>query len=159
MADRIVVLDQGQIQQIGSPEQLYQQPSNLFVARFMGSPTMNTFKLALRDDRVAFAGRGWQVDVPYPETMVWAGLRTEHIQVGHGPEGCGAFQAQLRRQELLGHVRLLYLDSPYGPLQIFHDTQSQPLTDGQDVDCYFMPEQIHLFSATTSERMTIRKFL
>ena len=44
LADRIVVLESGQVAQIGTPKQLYEQPANLFVAQFVGSPKMNIFK-------------------------------------------------------------------------------------------------------------------
>ncbi|MFM2481415.1 ABC transporter ATP-binding protein [Celerinatantimonas sp. YJH-8] len=159
MADRIVVLDQGVIQQVGTPEWLYQTPANLFVARFIGSPTINTFKIASQNGWVCLAGCRWEFKQDEPESMVWVGLRPEHIRVGVGPRGSGQFPARLRRQELLGHVRLLHLESGYGPLQIFHDTQSQPLRDGDEFNCYFMPEQIHLFSATTTQRLTIKESL
>ena len=54
LADRIVVLESGQVAQIGTPQQLYEQPANLFVAQFVGSPKMNIFKNSAADSSFSF---------------------------------------------------------------------------------------------------------
>ena len=93
LATKIVVMNRGDIQQIGTPHEVYHRPANLFVARFVGSPTMQMFagtltatgSGALFDD-----GKGWTLAVPgaHPATpgqSVLLGLRPEHIALaGNG---------------------------------------------------------------------------
>lgn len=55
MADRIVVMNKGHIQQIGTPEEIYNNPANLFVAGFMGAPAMNLVECSLKDELISFA--------------------------------------------------------------------------------------------------------
>jgi len=78
LGTRIVVLNQGVIQQIGTPEEIYERPANLFVADFMGSPPMNLVPASHEGGRLVFAGGG---DLPAP-----AGLRTGPLVVGIRPE-------------------------------------------------------------------------
>ncbi|GLQ56403.1 ABC transporter ATP-binding protein [Devosia nitrariae] len=94
MADRIVVLNEGTIEQVGSPIELYARPRNIFVARFLGAPAMNMLK-----GTVARAGNGLGIrletgpllalngrDVPLAEgEPVTVGIRPEHAEAGAGP--------------------------------------------------------------------------
>jgi ABC-type sugar transport system ATPase subunit len=81
LADRVVVLDKGVIQQIGTPEDLYRRPANQFVASFIGSPSMNLF-----DSRLT--GGGFQLGTATIRTVLgWSGeavvgVRPEHIMLG-----------------------------------------------------------------------------
>lgn len=83
MADRIVVLHRGVVQQVGPPEQLYRYPKNRFVARFIGTPAMNLIAGEVSGGR--FSAGPWQLSVPGaadgPATL---GLRAEHIRVHPG---------------------------------------------------------------------------
>ena len=62
MADRIVVMNNGYIQQIGSPKEIFMRPNNLFVATFVGSPTMNILKVTCENDHLMFAN-GHKIDI------------------------------------------------------------------------------------------------
>ena len=92
LGTRIVVLNQGVIQQIGTPEEIYERPANLFVADFMGSPPMNLVPAEHADGRLQFAG-GQSLPAP-------AGLRPGAVIVGIRPEAFvpagNAGQLQLR---------------------------------------------------------------
>jgi multiple sugar transport system ATP-binding protein len=78
LADRIVVLRDGNIEQVGSPKELYERPDNLFVARFIGSPRMNILPVGLVADRLAS---------PVPQRATQVGLRPEHLKIaGQGDE-------------------------------------------------------------------------
>src|ERR671934_1715881 len=63
MADRIAVMNQGTLQQVGTPDDVYDRPANLFVAQFMGSPPMNTLPVT-RDDGRLVADGGWGLPLP-----------------------------------------------------------------------------------------------
>ena len=82
LAHRIAVLSQGELQQIGTPDEVYDRPANLFVAEFIGSPPMNLLE-ATRDGDSVVASGGWRIPVP-------AGLRGSAnggLTVGLRPEG------------------------------------------------------------------------
>jgi multiple sugar transport system ATP-binding protein len=93
MADRIVVLNAGHIEQYGSPLDLYERPANLFVAGFIGSPRMNLIGNEA-------AGR-------YGAATI--GIRPEHIIVGHDGEG---WTGTVRAAEHLGSDTFIYVDVP-----------------------------------------------
>src|SRR5213595_1466733 len=84
MADRIAVMNEGRIEQLGAPLELYDRPANLFVAQFIGSPAMNVFEGILRDGAVEALGARW----PAPKNKgiqgqpVRYGIRPEHLQPG-----------------------------------------------------------------------------
>jgi ABC-type sugar transport system ATPase subunit len=96
MGDRIAVMSKGVLQQIGRPEQLYTNPANTFVARFIGSPSMNVLPagaIGLHDDGKL------------------AGFRPEHVEVGNGQPNRATYEAIVEVVEYLGdeqlaHVRL-----------------------------------------------------
>ncbi|WP_193140896.1 ABC transporter ATP-binding protein [Meridianimarinicoccus sp. MJW13] len=91
MADKIVVMRDGRVEQIGSPLDLYDNPDNTFVASFIGSPSMNFVhgKIASEGDRRVFVSESG-LSLPLPETAaregqdVTYGIRPEHIQIGDG---------------------------------------------------------------------------
>ncbi len=117
LADQIVVLNAGRVEQVGAPLELYHRPRNLFVAGFLGSPKIN-----LLDATVAAAGpgslrarlaNGAQIDVPVsasgvqPGDRVTIGIRPEHLR----PQADGPFTGGILLAEKLGaetyvHVRL-----------------------------------------------------
>ncbi|MBY5755786.1 sn-glycerol-3-phosphate ABC transporter ATP-binding protein UgpC [Rhizobium leguminosarum] len=122
MASRIVVLNQGVIEQVGSPLELYRNPDNLFVAGFLGAPRMNFLGVTL--DEVS--GRNVTVSAPglVPVTVELAeatvlakgtsltlGVRPENISmVADGAQG-GAINGQVRLVEHLGRETILYIDA------------------------------------------------
>ena len=63
MADRIVIMKDGIVQQIGSPQEVYNTPNNVFVAGFIGSPAMNFFKVTLQDGVIS-NGKGLALQLP-----------------------------------------------------------------------------------------------
>ena len=118
LADRIVVLQAGRIEQVGSPDELYRAPANRFVAGFIGSPKMNFL-----DGVVAALGHdGVTVRYPTGETQrvavdpagartgdaVTVGIRPEHLSIGVGHEGVSAHVTAI---ESLGDTAYLYADS------------------------------------------------
>jgi multiple sugar transport system ATP-binding protein len=113
MADRIVVMRGGRIEQIGTPLEIYRRPANLFVATFFGTPTMNVITGQLsRDGTCHF--RAAQLDLEFPNHMVPAaavgprislGVRAEHVHIGDS-----GVPAQVRLTEPLGDETLVFFD-------------------------------------------------
>jgi multiple sugar transport system ATP-binding protein len=123
MADRIVVMNQGKIQQVGAPLELYDKPANKFVASFIGSPAMNFIPCRLEDlagklhvrltDRITFplppARAARYQGIPRTEKLL-LGLRPEHITEAkpHTEAGVEPFDAVLDVTEPMGMETLIY---------------------------------------------------
>jgi multiple sugar transport system ATP-binding protein len=119
MADKIVVLNGGQIEQIGSPLELYHRPNNLFVATFIGSPKMNLFAadatsvengmanvVTRGGERLTIPTRGTSL-LPGPVTI---GVRPEHIELVTST-GDNKIEGKVALSEHLGGETMLYVDS------------------------------------------------
>jgi ABC-type sugar transport system ATPase subunit len=94
MGDRIAVMSKGVLQQIGTPEELYTRPANTFVAKFIGSPSMNL----LPSRELGLGGTGQL-----------AGFRPEHVELGNGRAGSAHYQANVEVVEYLGDEQLAHL--------------------------------------------------
>ena len=114
MGHRIAVLNQGHLQQLGTPMELYRQPANLFVAQFIGSPPMNLLpvtvtgpqQLALAQQRLTVA-----LDGPAPlgallGQSLTAGLRPEHLRIA-GAATAKTLAARVCHMEALGNEQLV----------------------------------------------------
>ena len=121
MADKIVVLRAGRIEQVGSPLALYNNPRNRFVAGFIGSPQMNFLDARVVDHgsagvHVALAAGGAASVAPIPvnadgvrpDTRVALGIRPEHVVVGRANEPALEMSVTIERTEQLGAATFLY---------------------------------------------------
>jgi multiple sugar transport system ATP-binding protein len=110
MGDRIVVLDKGVIQQIDTPDNIYHNPKNTFVAGFVGSPPMNFIEADVKDERLTFAGIPIQLN---PEQLKAIGSRYK-VTVGIRPENMTKENGQIRisvnvdMSEMLGSEKIAY---------------------------------------------------
>jgi multiple sugar transport system ATP-binding protein len=119
MADRIVIMQDGEIQQIADPDTMFARPANLFVANFIGSPGMNILKVVPSLEGSAAVARVFGRDVQLPVTSdrvgamagrpLLLGLRPEHITAGPGPV---TFDVTPRLVESLGSEKYIYVDVP-----------------------------------------------
>ncbi len=117
LADRIVVLSAGHIEQVGAPLELYERPANLFVARFIGSPAMNVIParvISTGETTTVELKGGTQtaLDIRTPDTergqAVSFGVRPEDLQVTTGADFL--FEGTVAIVEALGEVTLLYIE-------------------------------------------------
>jgi len=115
MADRIVVLQNGTVQQYDTPEAVYERPSNQFVAGFIGSPTMNFFPVEMRGDVGVLAEGGMQVALDHESRArlhkvgkAVLGVRPEHFAVT--PEASDAMPVAVKLVEPLGSDTLIHFD-------------------------------------------------
>ncbi|MGZ8144875.1 MAG: ABC transporter ATP-binding protein [Methylosarcina sp.] len=120
LGDRVAVLNHGEVQQLGTPRELYRKPANLFVAAFLGSPAMNLLPAQLEGKRLI-----WPLgEIELKHTVKWslsggssfavAGIRPEHIRcVEQGQAGAGSFtfEARMERVEWLGAELYAYFDA------------------------------------------------
>ncbi|BAU12463.1 ABC transporter-like protein [Leptolyngbya sp. NIES-3755] len=88
LADRIVVLDRGKIQQIGTPQQIYDRPINRMVATFLGSPPMNLIPAMFTGSEVQIGGQSFSIALNLPSGQYDLGIRPEHISVNTQEPQC-----------------------------------------------------------------------
>ncbi len=155
LADRIVVLDKGNISQVGSPLDLYNAPANKFVASFIGSPSMNVFG-------VEIAGvEGGQATVVLPGKRtarvrvgassadagaVELGVRPEHLSVVDPQDARAALSGVVALIERLGNSTLLYVDTPAGQLIVEGEGNLEAKT-GEPIGLTISEPHAHLFGA------------
>ena len=128
MADRIVVLDQGRIRQVGAPMELYAHPADRFVATFIGSPSMNFLPA-----KVTASGSTLTLDLgpgtkpvtlrprhpqPNPPTKADLGIRPEHATLTAPGAPNATLPARIRLVERLGNQTLVHLETPAGPFTL-----------------------------------------
>jgi multiple sugar transport system ATP-binding protein len=128
LADKIVVLKDGRVEQVGRPLDLYSKPDTLFVAGFIGSPQMNFIK-------GDFAGR---------HSATTVGIRPEHLKVQPG----GAIRGTLKHSERLGNETFAYLQSgELGEITARMDG-TLPLEPGAPIELGFAAEHLYRFDGT-----------
>lgn len=89
VGDKLVVMDMGTVQQVGTPEEIYERPANVFVARFIGMPRMNLISCELKrdDGRLSFTHPAFSLPVPLEQVAsVEAGVTDERVVLGIRPE-------------------------------------------------------------------------
>lgn len=150
LADKIVVLEFGTIAQVGSPRELYENPANLFVAQFIGSPKMNVIPCSTANGQYSLSGgRGGAFDGPRAAEHL--GIRPEHI--GVGDRGTGAIDGTVDVVEYLGADCFVILDcGEVGQMTVRVGGETE-LKPGETVGLDFPQERLHFFD---SEGLAVR---
>ncbi|HEY9012104.1 MAG TPA: sn-glycerol-3-phosphate ABC transporter ATP-binding protein UgpC [Devosia sp.] len=151
MADQIVVLNEGRIEQVGSPIELYAQPKNLFVAHFIGAPPMNMLAGRLRrsGDGVAVEMASGAiiplcdraVDLP-DGADVTLGIRPEHAEIGDGP-----FTATAETTEMLGSETIVHARDSGGTGFMLALRGISRIAAGDRLSIRFPEPYVHLFDS------------
>ncbi|MGZ4682438.1 MAG: ABC transporter ATP-binding protein [Acidimicrobiales bacterium] len=160
MATRIAIMTEGRLQQVGAPQAVYERPQNLFVARFIGSPPMNTITgvyvvdageafVQVGDGRFAVTSAG---DRPATDgAKVVLGVRPEHLVVTG--DGATSVASTVRAVEWLGHERHVICDVDGTSVIVRQPSEGAPPAVGETVRLGAAPGEIHLFDPDTSERI------
>jgi ABC-type sugar transport system ATPase subunit len=146
MANRIVVLRGGRIEQIGRPLDLYNNPVNKFVAGFIGAPQMNFLKGTLTGKSLALEC-GMTRDLPLSHPMTGPatlGIRPETI--GVSLDGHGDLTVKVQNFEQLGSVTYIYTAFPNGETLTVQLAQQIPLERGQDIGVTLSSDDFHVFA-------------
>jgi multiple sugar transport system ATP-binding protein len=149
MADRIAVMNEGRIEQLGEPLELYDRPANLFVAQFIGSPAMNVFEGTYRNGAVEALGARWPSSTQAGEGQsVKYGIRPEHLQIG----GTGGIAAEIEVIEPMGaETELLVKVQGQSFTVMTHGRSSGK--PGDRVDLAPQAAHAHLFDTATGKRL------
>lgn len=106
ITDEIVVMNQGVIQQVGAPQDIYTEPDNAFVAKFLGNPPINMFDAKVSDGYVVINGeKAFKADVPYSDVQV--GIRPESFIVSDGDD---SFDIDIKYKATIGRDFLVRFD-------------------------------------------------
>jgi ABC-type sugar transport system ATPase subunit len=148
LADRIVLLADGQIQQDDSPDEVYDAPANRFVADFMGSPAMNLI-LATAAGGMVELGPEWRVPAPAADGPVVVGLRPEALAVLPGPEP-GAGVARVTLVEPLGSEVIVHANVGGTALRVRTGPRVRPAV-GQTIHLRADVDRLRLFDPVSGK--------
>ena len=163
MADRIMVQKDGVTEQIGTPDELYNHPSNLFVAGFLGSPEMNFINCTLVEDekRLCLDAKEFKIFLPakmpselknYIGAEVIMGIRPEDLyesKSARGPAQENAVRVTLDLVEPVGPYLLLH--SKAGKIPLVATVKDTKAKMGQEVIMEMTPDKIHIFDKKTTK--------
>ncbi|MDO4620959.1 MAG: ABC transporter ATP-binding protein [Lachnospiraceae bacterium] len=152
ISDLIVVMSAGVVQQIGKPQDVYDHPVNLFVAKFLGTPPINVFhgkvsggKLLIGDAAVLEVGA-------VPDQEVEVGIRPE----GFIPDADGPLQCGLHAVEVMGRDTSIVASHPAfagTEIRAIVDSDLRPKDVGEQVHFSLKPHKVHIFNQKTGERI------
>lgn len=156
MAERIVVMRDGYIQQLGGPLEIYRRPVNEFVAGFFGIPTMNFVRGSLDQEGDALTFRAKSLKQPLPSgthlensgRTVTLGIRSEHVLIGEGSN-----QGRVRLTEPLGDETLVFFEYGGEEALVAKVDPEMTLNPGDTIQFDFDAAGFHLFDGTTGDRL------
>jgi multiple sugar transport system ATP-binding protein len=173
MGDRIVLMSGGRILQVDSPKDIYDYPSNEFVASFIGSPRMNFIDADVISENggiFAVVGENGEHRLSLAEVVaskeeiaalvgkkVHIGIRPEHLRVSADPKvGTGIAGGVADVVEVLGAETNIYVDVPGGLRLIVREFNDVPVHRGDALSLDVLIEKIHVFDAETTDAVTHR---
>jgi len=156
MADKIAIMNQGVIEQLGAPQEIYERPASVFVAQFMGAPSMNFIAASASLARGATTLKIGDANMMLPavrdevtERPLLYGVRPEHVQLSDGSD----FRAQVMGVEYLGNCQIVTLHTRSGgTLRAKLDVRIRAVR-GDQVGLTFESAQVTLFDATSGRAL------
>ena len=147
LADKIVVMNGGRIEQVGKPLELYYKPANLFVARFIGSPGMNILPAKVVDRTTVDLGTRLAFTMKLPEGLnpgdsIHIGCRPEHMSLTED-----GVPATIDIIERLGETGYAHLRIPTGQVIVVEVRGEPPQSDVGKVKVSFAPSHVHVFDS------------
>ena len=164
MGTRIAVMKDGLLQQIDTPQTLYDKPINLFVAGFMGSPSMNFFDVSIKGaaDSIVVSGEGFQLPIPPERAIGMKPYLGKDVTMGIRPEDLhdaafvppnihiGKFEAKVDVTELMGNEVFLYLITGKYSYLARVDPRTQARV-GNTVQIVANLDSVHFFDKATEK--------
>ncbi|ELY86040.1 ABC transporter ATP-binding protein [Natrialba taiwanensis] len=157
MSDRIIVLDEGELQQFATPDEVYNNPANRFVADFIGSPAMNFFEVVSNGSTLV--GDGFEYEIPARIADEIDGTASDDLELGIRPEditydatGTNTIQATVEVVEVAGSDNFVYLDIEGTECRVRVPGDVKPAI-GEHVALAFDPADIHLFDERSGENL------
>ena len=154
LADRVVVLRDGRIEQVGDPDTLYERPVNEFVAGFIGSPAMN-FLRGTAADGIVRIGAAETVAAGVESGAVTVGIRPEDLLAdgAEGADGRGSIRAQVTLVEPMGADTLVFCATDEGQELTVRLPRYTAVRDGETLSLTPRDGAVHLFDPGTGDRL------
>ena len=154
ICDQIVVMKDGILQQIGKPQEVYDNPANLFVATFLGTPPINVFHAKVEGGKL-WIGEEAVLNVNAPDGPVTVAIRPE----GFEPDAAGGFSCSLRRIEVMGRDVSVVCDHDCFSGETFRaiiDSDDLSRLSGKTVRFRVKQSKVFLFNPETGARIVVR---
>ena len=150
LAQRMIVMNAGRIEQIGTPEMVYGKPASTFVAGFIGSPPMNLLPGQADGSRFSLGGETLLLPAAAPRAgALTLGVRPEHVEIADQ----GSWPMKVEMLEMLGAERLVYGQLGGERFTLRIDATLMPPAPGAVVKLHVEPKHLHWFDAGTSQRV------
>ena len=152
ISDLIVVMEAGKVNQIGKPQDVYDDPVNLFVAKFLGTPAINVFDAEVRDGVLWIAGDDVMDGVDVPDQKVWAGIRPEAFV----PDDSGKMECKLVNVEVMGRdtsVVSTHEGMQGVSIRAIISAENKVDQTKEIVNFRLRPAKVYLFDKTSSKRI------
>jgi multiple sugar transport system ATP-binding protein len=169
MGTRIAVMSDGLLQQVGTPQALYDKPINRFVAGFIGSPAMNFVDVTMdgAEGSPMLKGEGGAINIPLPPRLresvgptkdrkLVAGFRPEHIEIGEAGQNTATFRANADVVEYLGNEELLHVNAGGRDIVAIVDSEHR-VKPGDVLDFHIPIDKLHLFDGEGGQSLTSRE--
>ncbi len=151
ISDMIVVMKEGVVQQIGEPQRVYDDPENLFVAKFLGTPPINVFEGEVRGG-LLYLGENSVLRAPLPDQKVWVGIRPE----GFVPQKAGPLRCELHGVEVMGRdisVVAAHPASDTTTIRAIISAENRPAAGAETVRFALKPNKVFLFAWESEKRL------
>ena len=162
LADRIVILNEGRIEQVGTPEEVYKQPASQLVASFISSPAMNfATGLISKDSRKTILETGSGVPIGLISShvaqgrRVYLGFRPEHMQladVAKPPKGHISISGKIKVVEPMGYETVLTCDGGFGEMVGKYEGEKHFLP-GESIHFHIRKDRLHFFDLESGIRI------
>ena len=157
LAERMIVMNAGAIEQIGTPESVYERPASLFVASFIGSPPMNLLRdwAALGAATGAATGATWRPVAlgTGVQSSVVVGVRPEDVVIVDSPPSASLWPFAVEVIEMLGAERLIHGRVGTESVIVRQEASRPAPCAGQQVSLQISPSKLHTFDARTGRRV------
>lgn len=163
LADRIVVMNNGLVQQIGTPDEIYEHPRNMFVASFIGNPPINMIegKLVKNGDTISFESATFTVTLSHSHTEKLHGMDGRNVVLGLRPEDVDDTRAAVDGETIRGHVNFVmpvgsdqYLSMHVDGKEVFFRVgKENSHRSGEDVSLAINVNRLHVFDQTCEDSL------
>lgn len=159
LADRIVVMNNGLVQQVGTPDEIYEQPRNMFVAAFLGNPPINFIEGTLLEssDKVTFKSDALTVNLPHNQAEKLRGMNGRKVVLGLRPEDVDDTRIGIEGETIQGHVNFVmpvgsdqYLSMRVDGKEVFFRVGKEiHHKNGENVALAINVNRLHIFDKET----------
>ena len=149
LGDRLAVINEGVIEQIGTPIEVYEKPESKFVAEFIGSPQMNFINGTIKNNYFETKGLKLKINLNIDNANVNLGFRAEDLEIKEG----GEISLNIDIIEKLGSDSIIYGSNKNGESICYKESGNTKLAIGENINISINADNIHIFDEKTGKRL------